>query len=98
MKVFGTIGRIAKKVVGHIIPALKKVGSFVANNHQHIAPLAHNLALASGNATAADFTGAALKASQLASGVEGLVGDRITAMRAQHSQRPAVGVPVGGKG
>ena len=95
----GLFNRILTKtlhVIGKVGHVAKKVGSFVAQNHQHLAPLAHGLAMASGNETTQKITGAMLAGSQLASGIENHVKGRIDAMRAQHtSSAPVLGVPVG---
>lgn len=66
--VFSTIG----KGIAKVAPIAKKIGSFVARNHQHIAPLAHGLAVASGNQTAQKITGAGLGISNMIGMRQGL--------------------------
>ena len=95
----GLFNRIITKtlhVIGKVGHAVKKVGSFVAAHHQHLAPIAHGLAVASGNEMAQKITGAMLAGSQLATAAQNHVTQRIDAMRAQHaSSAPVLGVPVG---
>lgn len=100
MKVFGTIGRVAKKVVGHIIPALKKVGHFALQNHQAITGLAHAAAIASGHQGAIDATGAAVGLSTLATQANNALSGHIANMRQAHAAPPrvATGYPVGKAG
>lgn len=52
------------KVLGRAAQVGKAIGGFVARNHQHIAPLAHGLAVASGHQGLQKVTGAGLALSQ----------------------------------
>lgn len=86
MGFFGGLLRGAQKVIGKTVEVGKRIGGFIARHHQHIAPLAHGLAVASGNETAQRVTGLALAASQAASmGAGNYVGQRIADMRARHA-------------
>jgi len=99
MGIFNTVANVARHVVGKVGHYAKKIGHFIAQNHQHIAPLAHGLAMASGNETAQKITGAMLAGSQLVSGIENHVRGQVDAMRAHHAAprfdpSVALGTPV----
>lgn len=73
-QILSRIGQGIRKVIGSVGAPLRRlgevaghVGSFIANHHQHITPLAHGLAVASGNDTAQKLTGAALAVSNMVS-------------------------------
>ena len=76
MGLFSAIAKVGK-VIGKTVEVGKRIGGFIAKHHQTLAPLAHGLAMASGNAVGAyglhgdvnpqRITGAGLAASQAAS-------------------------------
>lgn len=72
-KLLGKVGSTAMKAFGVVKPALRTLGQiglsagkFAIQNHQHIAPLLHGVAMASGNQTAQKITGGLLSLSQMA--------------------------------
>ena len=98
MGLFSAIAKVGK-VIGKTVEVGKRIGGFIAKHHQTLAPLAHCLAVASGNATAQKITGAGLAASQAATMGKPVLGalgdaahkavsDRIAAMRAKHAAPP----------
>lgn len=72
MGFFSALSKIGK-VMGRTVEVGKRIGGFIARHHQHIAPLAQGLAVASGNATAQKITGLGLAASQMATTRKGLI-------------------------
>jgi hypothetical protein len=73
-QILSRIGHGIRKVIGSVGQPLRRlgevaghVGRFVADHHQHIAPLAHGLAMASGHQGAQQLTGAALAVSNMVS-------------------------------
>ena len=61
---FATFINNVGKVIGRTAQVGKAIGGFIARNHQHIAPLAHGLAMASGHEGLQRVTGAGLALSQ----------------------------------
>jgi len=72
------------KTFGQYGKPLRTFGQFVLDNHQHIAPLAHGLAVISGNETAQKITGAGLALSQGVQLVEKGLQKKIEGLREKH--------------
>jgi hypothetical protein len=73
------VGQGALKVVGSLKEPIRKlgqigynVGKFAVQNHEHISPLLHGVAMASGNQTAQKITGGLLALSGMAKTRQGL--------------------------
>jgi hypothetical protein len=57
-------GQVLRRLGDFGATAVRKVGAFVAENHHHLAPAIHGLAMASGNERAQRITGGLLAGSQ----------------------------------
>jgi hypothetical protein len=89
MGFFGFLGKVGK-VIGKTIEVGKRVGGFLARHHQTLAPLAHGLAVASGNETPAKITGLGQAASKTLALRQNL--DKVNAQAAQQRDIGGSGV------
>jgi hypothetical protein len=81
-----------KKVIGTVVPIVKKVGSFVAKYHSPITQLAHGAAMASGNQKLQKVTGGIMAASQMATMRQGLNAQnaKVASAMAANGGRPGI--------
>jgi len=65
-RAFGSVGNVLRRFGETAAPVVRSIGRFVAQHHTHLAPLAHGLAVASGNENLQKLTGLGLAVSNLA--------------------------------
>ena len=80
-RAFGLVGETLRKFGDTGANVVRKVGSFVAENHEPLTQVAHGLSMASGNETAQKITGA----MRSASGMYG-VRQRLDAIKKQQEE------------
>lgn len=66
MGFFANVFHGVRKVLGKVAPVVKKIGSFIGNNHGAITGLAHGIAMASGNTDLQKVTGVGVALSKMA--------------------------------